>query len=103
MERNRSKSPTSLADPSSVRIKSENGARGAADSLIGSKSQAPLQKRLGAMAGGINIGPSPSGFHRTIKKEPEDTRPGGTRSGGNANLVPLGPRPTQSPHKQPST
>ena len=103
-ERNRSKSPNSLADPSSVRIKSENGARGAADSLMGSKSQAPLQKRLGAMAAGINLGPSPSGFTRNIKKEPEETtRPGGTRSGGNANLVPLGPRPTQSPQKQPSS
>ena len=102
-ERNRSKSPNSLADPSSVRIKSENGARGAADNLMGSKSQAPLQKRLGAMAAGISLGPSPSGFTRTIKKEPEETkRPGGARSGGNANLIPLGARPTQSPQKQPN-
>jgi len=90
-ERNRSKSPNSLIDP--ARIKTENGSSG---------SQAPLQKRLGAMAAGINLGPSFSGFTRTIKKEPEDKRPGpGNKSNsGNANLVPLGPRPQQSPHKQ---
>ena len=102
-ERNRSKSPNSAMDPSSVRIKAEHGARGAADSLIGTKSQAPLQKRLGAMAAGINIGPSPSGFVRNIKKEPEDRGPGVVRSSGNANLIPLGPRPTPSPQKQSSS
>ena len=103
-ERNRSKTPNADNEVTVVRIKSEHGPRGTGpDGLIGSKSQAPLQKRLGAMAAGISLGPAPSGFMRNIKKENEDKRPGGARSGGNANLVPLGPRPTPSPQKPPGS
>ena len=69
----------------------------------GSRSQAPLQKRLGALASGGGGGGGPtSGLIRNIKKEPEDRpvrhssgspskKPGPGGSGGNANLEPLGP------------